>query len=160
VKNRLALFAILVLVASLTNAFAQIEESNEDEGLSKADLIRKYCYRGSDGIMYDKEERKEICPYGVSTEKLLSGQITVILIILGIIALIFTGFLLSRERKRIAHVKKALNIIASLQKAEIGDMEQLKSIKQKLENKTPVTEDEITYLRENMRQLEENELDR
>lgn len=159
-KNRLILFTILVLIVSFTiPAFA---ESHEDEELSESDLIRKYCYRGSDGGMYDKIERMEICQYGVSDrgDKLLSGQITIILIILGIIAFIITGFSVSRERRRLDHVKKALKIISNLQKAEIGDTKQLESIKEKLENKTPITEDEIAYLREKMRQLEENKSDR
>ena len=134
----------------------QIEESNEDEGLSKADLIRKYCYLGSDGIMYDRGAHREICPYGTRADledKLQSGQYAIILITVGIIAVIIARFVVNRKR-RSGNVKKALTVIDNLLKAEIGNPEQLESIKEKLENKTLITEDEVAYLQEKMKQLE------
>jgi len=177
-KNRLALFAILVLVVSFTipsvdaasvNFSAdssvitdslsavvespqptQIEEPNSDEGF-ESDLITKYCYLGSDGIMYDKRERTELCPYETSNPE--DFQIAIILGVVGISALIIARYVIITKRKSPSNVKKALKIIDNLLQVEILDPRQLESIKEKLENKTPLTEDEVAYLQEKMKQL-------
>ena len=177
--KKLALFAILVLVVSFTipsvdaasvNFSAdssiitdslstvvespqptQIEEPNPDEGLSESDLIRKYCFRGNDGIMYDKRERTELCPYETSNPE--NFQIIIILIVVGISALIIARYVIITKRKNPGNVKRALKIIDNLLQVEILDPRQLESIKEKLENKTPLTEDEVAYLQEKMKQL-------
>ncbi len=129
----------------------QIEEPNPDEGLSESDLIRKYCFRGNDGIMYDKRERTELCPYETSNPE--NFQIAIILIVVGISALIIARYVIITKRKSPSNVKKALKIIDNLLQVEILDPRQLESIKEKLENKTPLTEDEVAYLQEKMKQL-------
>jgi len=55
------------------------------------------------------------------------------------------------------NVKKAIKVIDDLLKAEIGDPERLKSIKEKLEKKIRVTADEVDYLQEQMKKLDESE---
>ena len=130
----------------------QIEEPNPDEGLSESDLIRKYCFRGNDGIMYDKRERTELCPYNTTSDS-ENFQIIIILIVVGISALIIARYVIITKRKSPSNVKKALKIIDDLLQVEILDPRQLESIKEKLENKTPLTEDEVAYLQEKMKQL-------
>jgi len=46
------------------------------------------------------------------------------------------------------NIKEALKVIDDLLKAGIGDSERLKSIKKKLENKIPVTAEDVEYLQE------------
>jgi len=51
------------------------------------------------------------------------------------------------------NVKKAIKVIDDLLKAEIGNPERLESIKEKLENKIPITAEDVEYLQEQREKL-------
>jgi len=51
------------------------------------------------------------------------------------------------------NVKKAIKVIDDLLKAEIGNPERLKSIKEKLENKITITAEDVEYLQEKREEL-------
>jgi len=90
----------------------QTTESIQEEELSKTELIRKYCYTTNDRKLLDSRTN-QFCPYGTYADleaELQIGQITLILMAVGIIAAIVVGIIFvlkKREKKQEIVIKSA-----------------------------------------------------